>query len=51
MTLTKGQGHESRSNFPKMGKEIKQLATSGMPFPPDFILGAKVQSNKAHLMT
>ena len=39
MTLTLDQGHRSRSNFPKMGKKLKNW------------LGTKVQPIKAHWMT
>ena len=52
MTLTKGQGQRSSSNFPK--KWVKNQRTGHILeaiSPTDFILGTKVPHNKAHLMT
>ena len=51
MTLTKGQGHKSRSNVKKMAKICKMGHISEAISPTDFILGTKVQPNKAHSMT
>ena len=48
MTLTKGQGHRSRSNVQKFAKIYKMGHAIS---PTDFILGTKVQHNKAHSMT
>ena len=51
MTLTKGQGHRSRSNVQKMAKIYKMGHISDAISPTDFILGTKVQTIKAHSMT
>ena len=53
MTLTKGQGHRSRSNVQKLAKIYKMgnISDSEAILPTDFILGTKVQPNKAHSMT
>ena len=51
MTLTKGQGHRSRSNVQKLAKIYKTGHISEASSPTDFILDAKVQPNKAHSMT
>ena len=51
MTLTFGQGHRSRSNIQKSAKIYKMGNISDAISPTDFILGTKVQPNKAHLMT
>ena len=51
MTLTKGQGHRSRSNVQKLAKIYKMGLISDAISPTDFILGTKVQPNKAHSMT
>ena len=51
MTLTKGQGHRSRSNVQKLAKIYKMGHNSDAISPTDFILGTKVQPNKAHSMT
>ena len=51
MTLTKGQGHRSRSNVQKLAKIYKMSHISDAISPTDFILGTKVQPNKAHSMT
>ena len=48
MTLTKGQGHRSRSNVQKMAK---MGHISDVISPTDFILGTKVQPIKMHSMT
>ena len=48
--MTKGQGHRSRSNVPKMAKIYKMGHISDAISPTDFILGTKVQPNKAHSM-
>ena len=49
MTLTKG--HRSRSNIQKSAKIYKMDNISNAISPTDFILGTKVQPNKAHSMT
>ena len=52
MTLTLGEGQRSRSNFSK--KWVKNQRTGHISeaiSPTDFILGTKVQPNKAHSMT
>ena len=51
MTLTKSQGHRSRSNVQKLAKIYKKGHISDAILPTDFILGTKVQPNKAHSMT
>ena len=51
ITLTKGQGHRSRSNVKKLAKIYKMGHISDAISPTDFILGTKVQPTKAHLMT
>ena len=51
MTLTEGQGHRSRSNIQKLAKIYKMGYISDAISPTDFILGIKVQPNKAHSMT
>ena len=51
MTLTLGQGHRSRSNFSKMGKNQRTVNISNAISPTDFILGTKVQPNKTPSMT
>ena len=51
MTLTKGQGHMSRSNVQKMAKIYKISHISDAISPTDFMLDIKVQPNKAHSMT
>ena len=51
MTLTKGQGHRSRSNVQKMAKIYKMGHISDAISPTDFILGTKVQPIKTHSMT
>ena len=51
MTLNKGQGHRSRSNVQKLAKIYKMGHISDAILPTDFILGTKVQPNKAHSMT
>ena len=51
MILTKGQGHSSRSNVQKLAKMYKMGHISDAISPSDFILGTKVQPNKAHSMT
>ena len=51
MTLTQGQGHRSRSNIQKSAKIYKMGNISDAISPTDFILGTKVQPNKAHSMT
>ena len=51
MTLTKGQGHRSRSNVQKMAKIYKTGHIFDVISPTDFILGTKVQPNKAHSVT
>ena len=48
MTLTKGQGHRSRSTVQKLAKIYKMGHISDAISPTDFILGTKVQPNKAH---
>ena len=48
MTLTKGQGHRSRSNVQKLAKIYTMGHISDAILPTDFILGTKVQPNKAH---
>ena len=48
MTLTKGQGHRSRSNVQKLAKIYKMGHISDAISPTDFMLGTKVQPNKAH---
>ena len=48
MTLT---GHRSRSNVEKLAKIYKMGHISDAISPTDFILGTKVQPNKAHSMT
>ena len=52
MTLTKGQGHMSRSNVQKLAKIYKMgnISDSEAILPTDFILSTKVQPNKAHSM-
>ena len=48
----KGQGQRSRSNFPpKLVKKQRTGHISEAISPTDFILGTKVQPNKAHSMT
>ena len=47
MTLTKGQGHRSGSNVQKVTKIYKIGHISDAISPIDFILGTKVQTNKA----
>ena len=51
MTLTFGQEHRSRSNVQKLAKIYKMGHISDAITPTDFILGTKVQHNKAHSMT
>ena len=51
MTLTFGQGHRSRSNVQKLAKIYKMGHISDAISLTDFILGTKVQPNKAHSMT
>ena len=51
MTLTKGQGHRSRSNVQKLAKIYKMGHISDAVSPTDFILGTKVQPLKTHSMT
>ena len=53
MMLTKGQDHRSRSNVQKLAKIYKMgnISDSEAILPTDFILGTKVQPNKAHSMT
>ena len=51
MTLTKGQGHRSRSNILKLAKIYKTGHISDAISPTDFILGTNVQPYKAHSMT
>ena len=51
MTLTKGQVHRSRSNVQKLAKIYKIGHILDAISPTDFILGIKVQPNKAHSMT
>ena len=51
MILTKGQGHRSTSNIQKLVKIYKMGNISEAISPTDFILGTKVQPNKAYSMT
>ena len=51
MTLTKGQGHRSRSNVKKIAKIYKMGHISDAISPTDYILGTKVQPYKAHSLT
>ena len=51
MTLTKGQGHRSRSNVQKLAKIYKMGHISDAILPTDFILGTKVQPIMAHSKT
>ena len=50
MTLTKGQGHRSRSNVQKLAKIYKIGHISDAISPTDLILGTQVQPNKTHSM-
>ena len=51
MTLTFGQGNMSRSNVQKIAKIYKMCHISDAISATDFILGTKVQPNKAHSIT
>ena len=51
VTLTEGQGHQSRSNVQKLAQNDTIGHISDAISPRDFILGTKVQPNKAHSMT
>ena len=51
MTMTKRQSHRSRLNVQKLAKINKMGHISDAISPTDFILGTKVQPNKAHSMT
>ena len=46
MTLTKGQGHRSRSNVQKLAKIYKMGHISDAISPTNFILGTKVQPHR-----
>ena len=50
VTLTEGQGHQSRSNVQKLAQNDTIGHISNAILPTDFILGTKVHPNKGQFM-